>query len=122
MLLAYLVLALATQRPPAVLQHFRSVATESIPGSLVAKIWSDRDESDCAQTFRTNGRAWTGDINDDGASEYVIFDGQSCGTLGCSYDLFESHRQPLPTCQPRARSGALALHKWLAPERQQGGP
>lgn len=93
MLLAYFVVALATQRPPAVVQHFRSVATESIPGSLVAKICSDRDESDCAETFRTNGRAWTGDINDDAASEYVIFDGQLCGTLGCSYDLFEIHAE-----------------------------
>jgi hypothetical protein len=90
MLLPYLVVALLAAPSSARLHHFRPSARDTVPKALITKLCSDSSElPQCLHTFRSHGRAWQGDINGDGVAEYVIFDGGFCGTLGCSYDLYQ---------------------------------
>ncbi len=89
MLLHYVLLMFLAAPFPAHLHHFRRVATTAVPSALVQRLCSDTGEPECAQRFRSYGRAWNGDINDDSIAEYVIFGGEACGTLGCSYSLYQ---------------------------------
>lgn len=73
------------------LQHFRTCARRAVPKALVKTLCSgSTDPIQCARTFRASGRAWMGNISAKGAPEFVIFDGERCGTLGCSYEIYQS--------------------------------
>ncbi len=89
MLFPYFLLMLLAAPSPPHLQHFRRAATTAVPNALIKQLCSDPDLVECSAHFRAQGRAWKGDINGDGMAEYVLYSGESCGTLGCTYSLYQ---------------------------------
>ncbi len=85
-----LTLPVSPQAPSAV-QPFVLVKKTQFPKAILERdLCESNSPAECWSAFQASGKVWTGDINQDGVDELIVFPGTSYdGTLGWWYYLYQ---------------------------------
>jgi len=71
-------------------QHFKKAPTSQFPREVVERDFCKDQEQDCWERFLRDGSLWAGDVNGDGAAEFLVFPGDGWqGSGGSWYYLYE---------------------------------
>ncbi|MBI4465863.1 MAG: hypothetical protein HY656_00345 [Acidobacteria bacterium] len=76
--------------PAAELRHFRPAEKSLVPAALIEELCPDPERKACWQFFEETGKAWVGDVSNDGEAELLIFPGRAfVGSGGLSLFLYQ---------------------------------
>lgn len=96
MLITFVTAALLNLQQPNTVQRFREIATAEVPAVLFGPtelLCEGLESIQCRQDFLEKGKAWAGDLNDDGVRELLLRATVLGGTGGDAYFLFQQHKE-----------------------------